>query len=514
VSEVIAPPAGGRTREAAGWLALAALASCWLWPVSVSWRTAPDLGHAWAVPVLMAYLWWERWGERPVAIVRTIRWWWLVAAGILAGGQLVLRLLLTPFPLWPMLLAIYTGLFIVTAGLGAWLWAGRRGVAWVLGPTLLMFSALPAPSLFETAIILPLRGGMAALAAEISNALGYPALAAGTSIQLARSWVGVDEACGGIRSLQACVMIGLFFGEWFRFSLWRRALLLAAAMMAALISNFARVLFLALRAQGGPDALHAAHDAAGWLAMLASLTLTGLLACHWAGYRWPPQQRPAAAEPRVSRTWMWVTFVAALFASNELATRLWYAHGEMIRGSAAQWTARLPEQSPSFRSQPLGESAREMLRPDLYVAGSWLLPPDTRVSAYYIEWRRGQVARSVPFLHNPTVCLPLSGCELVETLPVLTVHGAGAEIPFFVYRFRRASDRFLVGFTIWDTARGRPLLRQGELTSWSDWLKIQWGEVRNAQENKPAQLLTVSVPEGSADLSHLKTQIQQLINFR
>ena len=36
----------------------------------------------------------------------------------------------------------------------------------------------------------------------------------GTSVRLGNGWVGVDDACGGIRSLQACVMIGLFFGEW------------------------------------------------------------------------------------------------------------------------------------------------------------------------------------------------------------------------------------------------------------------------------------------------------------
>lgn len=492
----------------------AALAVLWLIPVSTAWRLAPDLGHAWAVPLLIAYLWWERWAERPAAISRlgpgSPPYRWLLAATALAVAVigLPLRLLLTPFPLWPGLLAAFTVLFAAVAVGAAWAFAGRAGLRWVGGPLILVLSALPVPSAMENAIVQPLRVGMATLAAEISNLVGQPALALGTSVRLGGGWVGIDEACGGIRSLQACVMIGLFFGEWYRFGWRRRLVLLVAAIVSALLGNFLRVLVLSLLANAGPEAMSRAHDPAGWLAMGLSLVLTGWLACRWSGYRWPERQllgsatRPAllaTTRPLIA----FLTVTLALLAVNEIATRVWFARGLRERQHVQAWSATLPTHDPSFQAQPLAEAAAEMLRPDLYAAGRWRAGPDTFVSAYYIEWRRGQVARSVPFLHNPTVCLPLAGCELVGDQPPIEISVSAATLPFKAYKFRRSGQEMLVAFTIWDTARGQPLVRDDQLGSWQNLWRPQWTEVREAREHQPAQLLTVTVPwsEGARDLA-------------
>jgi len=489
-------------------LAVIVLAACWFFPVTVSWRFAPDLGHAWAVPLLMAYLWWERWGERPALVNRGIpkSGWWLLAIAV-GAVELPLRLLLTPFPQWPMLLATYTLLFVTVALTAAWLVAGRAGVRWIGSPLILLFSVLPVPSLVENTLIIPLREIWAALSAEISNLLGLPAIAMGTSVRLGNGWVGVDEACGGIRSLQACVMIGLFFGEWYRFSLWRRVWLVAAGIGAALLGNFGRVLFLSLRASAGARAVESAHDLAGWIAMAASLALTGWLACRWAGYRFPEQRIAPRLEapPTQARSsgFLWLAAVAALFVLNDAGTRLWFTYGERVRAAIPQWTAALPERHWSFHRTPLTEGARALLRPDIFTGGSWRTESNVSVSGYYVEWRRGQVARSVPFLHNPTVCLPLAGCELVSTLYPFTVRWSGGEIPFFAYKFHRVGEDILVAFTIWDPARGRLLTKPGEFRSWKEWWDTQWTEVREARQNQPAQLLTVTVPwqDGATQLA-------------
>ena len=477
-----------------------ALAAAWVLPVRVAWQNSPDLGHAWAVPLLMAYLWWERWAERP-ALRAPVGWpagaWW-VLAGLLVAIEFPLRLFLTPFPLWPVVLALYTALFLAVALLGAWRLAGAAGVRWLAGPLILVLSVLPVPSLLENGLIVPLRTVWAALAAEISNLLGYPALAYGTSVRLGSGWVGIDDACGGIRSLQACVMIALFFGEWYRFRWTRRLALVGVGVGAALLGNFGRVLFLSLRALGGAGAVESAHDVAGWIAMAASLVLTGWLACWWGGYKFPAQvraARPAGAAAR-SPAALWLAALALAFAAGDLGTRLWFARGEHLRrASIPQWTAAFPTRHWSYRpGPPLNEAARDLLRPDYFVAATWRADAETAVSAYYVEWRRGQVARSVPFLHNPTVCLPIAGCELSATLAPIPVPWAHGTIPFHAYRFRRAGEEILVAFTIWDPARGRPLNQPGELTSWSEWYRMQWAEVREARQNQPAQMLTISIP--------------------
>lgn len=497
-----------------GWLATAVLAACWLLPLLATWQSAPDLGHAWAVPLLMAYLWWERWAERPEIVARATLGprWWLLAA-VLALTLLPLRLLLAPFPVWPQLLVLFTALWSAAILTAAWLIAGKPGVRGIAGPLVLLIAALPVPTALEISLILPLREIMASLAADISNLCGHPAIASGTSIRLANSWVGVDEACGGIRSLQACVMIGLFFGEWYRFFWWRRGSLLVAAVFAALLGNFARVLFLALRATDGGGAVDAAHDPAGWIAMAASLTLTGLLAWRWAGYRWPAQQAPKPrANHNHSAGFHWLAAIALLFVANELGTRWWFARAEVLGESPPQWSVHLPEDNPTFRGEPLPDYAHDVLKPDLYVAGSWKGAPYGSASAYYIEWWRGQVARSAPFEHNPTVCLPLSGCELIETLPAIMVPWSGGELPFRAFKFRRAGQDSLVAFVVWDPAEGR-LLADQVSSSYSrlQWWALQWSQVSEARQHQPAQLLTVSMSWHSDAAQRMKALLSELI---
>jgi hypothetical protein len=157
----------------------------------------------------------------------------------------------------------------------------------------------------------------------------------------------------------------------------------------------------------------------------------------------------------------------------------------------------------------LTQEAREMLLPDRYVAGSWAIGINTAASAFYIEWDKGQVARFVPFLHNPTVCLPLAGCELEATLGDFTVPWAGGEIPFHLYLFRRAGERLAVAFTVWDTSRGRPLTK-ADTQTWRDWFLDRWTEVREARADQPAQVLSVAItgPEGESRLASL---LQRLI---
>jgi exosortase len=496
-----------------GLVATAGLAGLLLVPLAEVWRQSTDLRHGWAAALLVIYLWWERQGERPPMVLRERlgAGWWIAAAaiGVLA---LPLRLLLTPFSLWPTVLWVYTLLVIATAAGAAWLRAGRAGVNWLLAPCIILVSALPWPASFEQGVILPLRGVIAGLAAEVSNLLGHPAIAVGTSVQLASGWVGIDEACGGIRSLQACVMIALFFGEWFQFSWVRRLVLVGCGVGSALVGNFSRVQFLSLKA-GDEAAIHRAHDAAGWVALIVSLLLTAWVAFRWAGYRIPacalPTKGPAGYR---SLAGAWLAVVVAMLALNEAGTRWWFARSQAARSSLSQWTVTWPDKSAGFVREPLAEVAAEMLRPDAYMAARWQEDREVAVAAYYIEWRRGQVARFLPFLHNPTVCLPMAGCELVKTLGEIPVRWQGGVIPFSAYKFRRAGVELWVAFTIWDPSRGRPLGQTSDGFDRGQWWRERWREVAEGREHQPAQLFTLVITGGKGDaISSLNHALEQRI---
>ncbi|HEX3728468.1 MAG TPA: exosortase/archaeosortase family protein [Opitutaceae bacterium] len=492
-------------------IGLGALAALLLLPLGTAWQVAPDMGHGWAAPLLIGYLYWERLGGRPrfggAGPLGARRW--LAAAAILALA-LPLQLLLQPFPLWPIVVWLYAGLLAAAAITAAGWSGGRRGAGWVAGPLVVLLAALPWPSALDHAVILPLREAMADVAAEISNFLGHPALAEGTSVRLGTAWVGVDEACGGIRSLQAAVMAALFLGEWRRFAWRRRVALVFVGVGAALLGNFSRILFLSERAAAGSAAALAAHDAAGWLALAITLGLTGLAAWIWARRPAAPASSRAGGSDGMARPGaaLWLAIVAGGLWLEQAAVWAWYARGAAATAQAAHWTARLPEDAWNFRREPLGEEAREMLRPDVYAAASWGGAQNQIYSAYYIEWHEGQIARFVPFLHNPTVCLPFSGCELERSLGDIAVRWPGGEIPFHAYLFRQAGQELAVAFAVWDTSRNRPMAT--DPGGWKGWFEGRWGEVRQARRNQPAQMLSLAIA-GPGGQSELEATLQSLI---
>ncbi len=337
---------------------------------------------------------------------------------------------------------------------------------------------------------------MAALTAEVSNALGRPAIATGTSVRLGHGWVGVDEACGGIRSLQAAIMLALFLGEWLRFSWPRRGWLVGAGIGAALLGNFLRILFLSLRSGAGEAAFLAAHDIAGWLALALSLALTGFPAYRWAragAARKPahpaPRPGPDRAEPGAPAGNIGSCSQLGSLAADEAAACAWYARGAHgPRPPCRSGPSASPSLAPHFQPATLGEEARAMLgaRP----IHSWYLAAGYGISAaaYYIEWHKGQAARFVPFLHNPTVCLPLAGCELEKAAGRHSSCGESArDIPFHAYHVparRRGTGGGL--HRLGHSARGRPLEKPAEDSS--AWLEPLVPQPLDGKFAKPGRI--------------------------
>ena len=89
--------------------------------------------------------------------------------------------------------------------------------------------------------------------------------------------VGVEQACSGIRSLTGCLFAGSFLAAVFLDKLWKKAALVAAAMVFAFLTNLLRSLFLTSWAyRYGHEAIEGTvHDIAGF--SILGLTVVGLL---------------------------------------------------------------------------------------------------------------------------------------------------------------------------------------------------------------------------------------------
>ncbi len=486
---------------------LATLALLWseaLWRWQAVWVNLPDYGFGWAVPVLAAFLAWERWPDRPPAAAEAGARVWLWCAGLTPALALtgLLRLILEPFPLWPAALWLFTAMVLGLTLSLLTLAYGRATARHFAFPLAFMATALPWPAFVDTNFVLPMREALAALAAQIVNFSGYPAIAHGTVIRVGAGRVGVDEACSGIRSLQAASMVALFLGELNRYSGRRRLALFGVGVALALGTNLLRTVFLAWQsALHGPDAVGQWHDPAGYALLL--ICLGGLVAVTLLWRRHAPTfaPRPPDAMHRgsLSLARRLSLALAAAIVVIEAGTQLWYAHGELQARHALRWEAQLPRTRPDYRDDPFTASMQSMLACDTHQLGHWTADDGAPRAGYVIGWQRGQAARFTTALHNPTVCLPLSGSQLLADRGLVNIEVGKLKLPFQAYVFASELGPMHIYYLLWDVRAGQPFVRRTGRLGTLGWIAQQWEDVRQARRNFEATVLTLAIYHASSD---------------
>jgi exosortase/archaeosortase family protein len=297
------------------------------------WRLKADYGFGWLVPVFVTYLIYDRWpkireclapaGPSPIA-----RGWQAVfslLASLGLGGGLLLFLLGAVYRAGsgvsqPGSLALAAGFAGILLGIvffnvppGGVAAGSRRerGPAWAndvrvratalfLFPALIWLISAPLVSAIENAVSLILLRKVVAVVFAVFGFLGYPLIQEGNVLILPHGQVGVADACSGIRSLTGCLFAGSFLAAVFLDRLWKKFLLVVAALGLAFLTNLLRSLFLTAWAYAyGSEAIEGAlHDATGYAVLVVTcIGLFGLLplfnAANWR--RWFGVAPPPAA---------------------------------------------------------------------------------------------------------------------------------------------------------------------------------------------------------------------------
>jgi exosortase len=259
----------------------------WVGLIFPQWTGNPDLSHGIFTPLLFILLLKE-------SRLRGPQRWLPPGKPLNFGIALILGASLTALILgalfasaldWthPMVMFLLGSAF--TGGIAAaWLLASSRELriipfnyiaAIAVG---LWFFSLPVPPGTYGELTLTMQLWVSDRVLEALHFFGIPAVQNGNIIELAKTTVGVEEACSGVRSLLSCIYAGLFFSAAFVRHWISRSFLVVLAPLLAIAMNFVRSLTLTLLANAGVDIEGTWHDMTGFAILGVTALMLGALA--------------------------------------------------------------------------------------------------------------------------------------------------------------------------------------------------------------------------------------------
>jgi exosortase len=455
IASAVASPAQTFPHRSISWFAVAIVALVWLELVSrlrLEWSINPQYGYGWTVPFLTAFIFWRRWATAPA--VRSRRTKILPTLALIAGALLLIpvRLIQEANPDWRLMSwAMAIAVALITAAI-FYLAGGFPWVRHFAFPILFFLVAVPWPTQFEQLIIQGLMRADTAINVEVLNAIGVPAVQLGNVIEVGSGFVGIDEACTGIRSLQATFMVSLFLGELYDFSIGRRLVLVIVGAVVAFVCNLTRTFLLVfVGAERGVDAIKQWHDPAGLSILLICLFVLWGLSMLLRGKNNSAQvsspPRDANSFP-IPRAILFGVLIAVLAA--EIGTQVWYRSHESASSRLPAWSVTWPMHAPNFKSMPVAEQAQELLRYNEGGGGAWTTIDGHQWGMYFFRWLPGRTAGLFIKNHRPDICLPASGMKQIgsEQRKLFTVNGV--PLPIRSYLFDNNGTPLYVYYCYWD----------------------------------------------------------------
>jgi len=365
------------------------------WHLHGLWNPDGAYAYGWVVPILAAFLYKSRWDDRPASSVPIESGVFLAIAFALL--TLPVRWLQEAAPERSICAWVYA---LASVGTSLSLISLSGGVAWLRWfsfPLAFVLTAVPWPHSVEMLVSNSLMHDTAGATVEILCLIGIPSALAGNLVHIENGVIDIDEACSGIRSLQAMVMIALFLGELFRLKPARRLLLIALGLTVTLLANLLRTVVLSsIGFSQGMSAVDHYHDAAGLAVLTLSLSFT-LFAAFIL--------RPAKAQAPVPETsGIGLTLPSKLsamllvwFFVTEISVETWYRYHEP-KWQGWSWDVQWPQHSKDFHFIEIPERSLHLLMCDASHAAAWKESDGSDWSLYWIRWNPGK--------SPPTGCVP------------------------------------------------------------------------------------------------------------
>jgi exosortase len=253
------------------------------------WETDEDMGHGFFVPVIAAYIAWQKRGELAAITPKSNLFGLIIVVG--AALQLFVATLGAE-----LFLARTAFVFSV---IGSVLFLGGVSCLRILAfPLFLLFFMVPIPAVIYNQITFPLQL-IASKAAEIAlMILDIPVIREGNVLELSSGQkLQVVEACSGIRSLLSLSFLSLVYGFFFERRTWLRVGLFLSTVPIAIVANASRVTITGILTEIDPAyAQGFFHSASGWVVFMIALAILVLLhqsVQKFLNYVYDPNYKPA-----------------------------------------------------------------------------------------------------------------------------------------------------------------------------------------------------------------------------
>ena len=238
-----------------------------LWRLVQQWYDDGDYSHGFLVPLLSAYLIWQRRDKLAEVVRKPSNLGLLVvlfSLSLLFLGSLGAELFLTRISI----VVTICGLIVYFSG-----WRMLRAMTF---PLAFLLFAIPIPTLIYNEIVFPLQFIASRFATSILETLNlFPIMREGNVLIMPGMRLEVVEACSGIRSLMSLLALAAGYGYLAEKSVAVRWFLFLAMVPLAIVSNGTRVMITALMTNYiGPKAAEGfMHEFSGWVIFVVATAM-------------------------------------------------------------------------------------------------------------------------------------------------------------------------------------------------------------------------------------------------
>ncbi|HKJ74969.1 MAG TPA: VPLPA-CTERM-specific exosortase XrtD [Alphaproteobacteria bacterium] len=457
------------------------------------WSSEEQYQHGFLIPLVSAYLLWQRRDAIAHAGVAP-SWlgWLLVLAAMLCAilGELSALFLLVQVPI---VLALW-GL-ILAAG-------GKQMLKATFIPILILALAIPLPYFLDAILTWRLQIVSSKLGVWFIRLVDIPVYLEGNVIDLGVYKLQVAEACSGLRYLFPLLSLSFIVAYMFRAPIWQRAIVFLSAIPITIFMNSFRigVAGVLVNHYGVEAAEGFIHAFEGWIIFMACTAI--LLGEVWllnrftrSAHGWSGlsgdissgnADKPIASPNKLIST----PLIASLATIAVTAVIVLYLphRPEIIPKHPP--LASFPQQMNGWhaRFDPVDAGTKSALKADDTLLAdftkSGTLPVNLFI-AYYGSQRTGASP------HSPRVCIPGGGWEITD-LHQTTVPVDGRKMPVISAVIERQGVRQLVFY--WYLERGQPMADE----FYKKWHLLVDSIVKNRSDGALVRLVT-PIPEGETD---------------